>query len=185
MSLKILGRGKTLKKKFTKAFHTPLRKFRKCHPVPLLWFDPLFTPPPPSHLTPLSLSHSTPPFEQTRGALAALSQSRTLRQRASFAQRKYETRRPATTQEATASHPQSSVQNPLAKRARTSGPGESSKVSQYEPLVATHARASADSELPSDMSPGSIIRCPMLTTPPIKGNSDYKSRPFHSEFYFD
>ncbi|RVW18740.1 Retrovirus-related Pol polyprotein from transposon 17.6 [Vitis vinifera] len=36
---------------------------------------------------------------------------------------------------ATASHPQSSVQNPLAKRARTSSPGESSKVSQYEPLL--------------------------------------------------
>ena len=81
--------------------------------------------------------------------------------------------------------PQSLVRRPLAKRARTSDPGESSRAPHPKPLVATHARAPADFELPSNMSPGSIIRHPMLTAPPIEGNSDYKLRHFHSEFYFD
>ena len=98
---------------------------------------------------------------------------------------RYETRRPSTTQGATTSHPQSSVQRPPAKKARISGPSESSRASQPEPPVATHARAPADSEFPSDMSPGSIIRRAMLTAPPIEGNSDCRSRHFHSEFYFD
>ncbi|RVW27709.1 hypothetical protein CK203_112460 [Vitis vinifera] len=53
------------------------------------------------------------------------------------------------------------------------------------PLLPLRRVALQDSEFPSDMSPGSIIRCPMLTTLPIEGNSDYRSRPFHSEFYFD
>ncbi|RVW83479.1 hypothetical protein CK203_051768 [Vitis vinifera] len=90
---------------------------------------------------------------------------------------RYEIRRATTTPGATASGPKSSVQLPPAKRARTSGPGESSRVSQPEPR--------ADTELPSDMSPKSIIRRPMLTTPPIEGNSDCRSRPFHLKFYFD
>ena len=98
---------------------------------------------------------------------------------------KYETRRPATTQGATASRPQSSVRNPHAKRARTSGPSESSRASQPEPLIVTHARAPVDSELPFNMSSGSIIRRPMLTALPIEGNSDCRSRLFHSESYFD
>ena len=100
-------------------------------------------------------------------------------------QRKYETRRPATTQRVTTSHPQSSMECPPTKKARTSGPSESSRASQPEPPVATHARALANSELPSDMSPGFIIRHQMLTTPPIEGNSDCRSRSFHSESYFD
>ncbi|RVX03784.1 hypothetical protein CK203_022996 [Vitis vinifera] len=103
----------------------------------------------------------------------------------SASQRRYETRRPPTTQRATALRPQSLVRRPLAKRARTSDPGESSRAPHPKPLVATHARAPADFELPSNMSPGSIIRHPMLTAPPIEGNSDYKLRHFHSEFYFD
>nr|CAN71928.1 hypothetical protein VITISV_020876 [Vitis vinifera] len=91
----------------------------------------------------------------------------------------YETRRPATTQGATVLHPQSLVRCPPAKTARTSSPGESSRASHPEPSVATHARAPADSKLPSNMSPGSIIRCPMLTASPIEGNLDCISRPFH------
>ncbi|KAL6346939.1 hypothetical protein AAG906_005999 [Vitis piasezkii] len=85
----------------------------------------------------------------------------------SAAQRRYETRRATTTPGMTASHPESSVRRPPAKRAKTSG------------------QPHANTELPSDMSPESIIRRPMLTTPPIEGNSDCRSRPFHSEFYFD
>ncbi|KAL6324693.1 hypothetical protein AAG906_015276 [Vitis piasezkii] len=83
-------------------------------------------------------------------------------------QRRYETRRPATIQGANASRPQSSVRRPPAKKARTSGLGESSRASQPEPPIATHARAPADFVLPSNMSPGSIIRCPMLIAPPIE-----------------
>nr|CAN70032.1 hypothetical protein VITISV_029981 [Vitis vinifera] len=63
------------------------------------------------------------------------------------------------------------------KRARTSGPGESSRASQ--------PKLPADYEFPSDMSPESIIRHPMLIAPPIEGNSDCRARPFHSELYFD
>ncbi|RVW83207.1 hypothetical protein CK203_044945 [Vitis vinifera] len=47
------------------------------------------------------------------------------------------------------------------------------------------ARALTDFELPSNMSPESIIRRPMVTASPIEGNSDYRVRPFHSELYFD
>ncbi|RVX11503.1 Gag-Pol polyprotein [Vitis vinifera] len=70
-------------------------------------------------------------------------------------QRRYETRRPPTTPRATTSRPESSVRCPLAKRARTLGPGESFRVSQPEPHV--------DYEVPTDLSPESIIRRPMLT----------------------
>ena len=84
--------------------------------------------------------------------------------------RKYETRRPTTTQRVTASRLQSSVQSPPAKRAKTLGSDESSKASQLEPPIAIHAQAPANFELPSNMSPRSIIRCPMLTTPSIEGN---------------
>ena len=173
------------------------------------------TPHSPSHLTPPSLSHSTPPplrartrgTVRTRGALAAPSQSRTPRQRASSTwvprdsppqeatteapqippfeggapaspssstpQHRYEARRPATTQGATASCPQNSVRRPPAKRAKTSSPSESSRVSQPKPPVVTHARAPADYKLHSDMSSGSIIRLPLLTAPLIEGNLDY------------
>ncbi|RVW82181.1 hypothetical protein CK203_050742 [Vitis vinifera] len=46
------------------------------------------------------------------------------------------------------------------KRARTSGPGESSRASQ--------PKLPADYEFPSDMSPESIIRHPMLIAPPSR-----------------
>ncbi|XP_034700943.1 protein PELPK1-like [Vitis riparia] len=90
-------------------------------------------------------------------------------------QRKYETKRPPTTPRATTSRPESLVRRPEAKRAKTSGPGESSRAS----------KPSKDSELPSDMSLESIIRRPMVTTLPIEGNSNYRARPFHSKLYFD
>ncbi|RVW50261.1 hypothetical protein CK203_012075 [Vitis vinifera] len=90
-------------------------------------------------------------------------------------QRRYETRRPPTTLGATTSRLESSVQRPSAKMARTSNPSESSRA--LEPP--------ADSEVPTDLSPRSIIRRLMLIASPIECNSDYKARPFHSELYFD
>lgn len=89
---------------------------------------------------------------------------------------RYETRRPPTM---TTSHPESSVLHTLAKRARTSGSGESSKPSQPDP------RAPTDSQLPFGMSPKAIIRRPMITMLPIEGNSDCRVKPFHSELYLD
>ena len=35
------------------------------------------------------------------------------------------------------------------------------------------------------MSLEAIIKRHMVTAPPIKGNSDYRARPFHSKLYFD
>ncbi|RVW94307.1 hypothetical protein CK203_037927 [Vitis vinifera] len=35
------------------------------------------------------------------------------------------------------------------------------------------------------MTPEVLIRCPMVTQPPIEGNLDYRARPFHSELCFD
>ncbi|RVW38729.1 hypothetical protein CK203_077535 [Vitis vinifera] len=76
---------------------------------------------------------------------------------------------------ATTSCPESSVRLPPTKKAKTSGPSESSKASE----------SPADSEVPTDLSSKSIIRHSMLTAPPIEGNSDCRARPFHSELYFD
>ena len=95
-------------------------------------------------------------------------------------QHRYETMRLATTQGVTASRPQSSMRHPLTKRARNSGPGESSRALQPEPPVATRARAPTDFEIPSNMSPGSIIRSLMFTAPPIRAtqivNRDLSTR---------
>ncbi|KAL6312973.1 hypothetical protein AAG906_006833 [Vitis piasezkii] len=94
-------------------------------------------------------------------------------------QRRYEMQRPPTTPGATSSRPESSVCRTPAKRARTSGLGESSSPSQPDP------RALANSQRPSGMSSEAIIKWPMVTTPPIEGNSDCIAKPFHSELYFD
>ncbi|KAL6322872.1 hypothetical protein AAG906_020907 [Vitis piasezkii] len=67
-------------------------------------------------------------------------------------QHRYLTRRPPTSPP-----PEPSVRCVPPKRARTSGPGETSI----------------------------IIKRPMVTTSPISGNSDCRAKPFHSEFYFD
>ena len=62
-----------------------------------------------------------------------------------------------------------------AKKARTLGPGESSRASEPP----------ADFEVSTNLSPESIMRRPMLTAPPIEGNSDCRARPFRFELYFD
>ena len=94
-------------------------------------------------------------------------------------QRRYNTRRPPTTPGATTSSLESSVHRTPAKRAKTSGPGESSRPSQPD------SRDPTGFQLPFSMSPETIIRLPMVTTPPIEGNSNYRAKPFHSELYFD
>ena len=46
-------------------------------------------------------------------------------------------------------------------------------------------RAPTDSQRPLGISSKAIIKRPMVTTPPIEGNSDCRARPFHFELYFD
>ena len=94
-------------------------------------------------------------------------------------QHRYETRRPLTTPGTTSSRPETSIRRTPAKRVRTSGLGKSSRSSQPDP------RAPIDSQRPFSMSPEAIIKRPMVTAPPIKGNSDCRAKPFHSELYFD
>nr|CAN66654.1 hypothetical protein VITISV_014607 [Vitis vinifera] len=43
----------------------------------------------------------------------------------------------------------------------------------------------SEPQIPSRVAPEVIIKCPMLTQPPIEGNLDCRARPFHSELYFD
>ncbi|RVW75844.1 hypothetical protein CK203_055120 [Vitis vinifera] len=79
----------------------------------------------------------------------------------------------------TSSCPESSLRRTPTKRARTSGPRELSRHSQSDP------RSPVDSQRHSGMSPEAIIKRPMVTAPPIEGNSYCRTRPFHSELYFD
>ncbi|RVW21498.1 hypothetical protein CK203_111255 [Vitis vinifera] len=119
---------------------------------------------------------------RTRRAPPAPSLRHTTRQRASLAQMPSDSPSQAMdaplippSKGATTSCPESSVRHPLAKRARTLGPGESSRASEPPTY----------SKVPSNMSPKTIIKRLMVTAPPIEGNIDYRARPFHSELYFD
>ena len=68
---------------------------------------------------------------------------------------------------------------PPSKRARTSGPGESSR-SRPEP-----SPPPADQGSSPQLSPTSRIRRPMFTYDPIPGNVDLRARDFHGEPYYD
>ena len=68
---------------------------------------------------------------------------------------------------------------PPSKRARTSGPGESSR-SKPEPLPLP-----ADQGSSPQLSPASRIRRPMFSCDPIPGNVDLHARDFHMESYYD
>ena len=87
---------------------------------------------------------------------------------------RYATRRPLTFPP-----PEPLVRRIPPKRARTLGPGESSRHAHLNP------QAPANSQRPSGIASKAIIKRPMVTIPPIKGNSNYRARPFHSELYFD
>ena len=68
-----------------------------------------------------------------------------------------------------------------SKRARTSGPGESSSF-RPQPLPATSAAEATSSP---QLSPASRIRRPLFTGTPIPGNVDLRARDFHGESYYD
>ncbi|RVW68923.1 hypothetical protein CK203_064288 [Vitis vinifera] len=46
-------------------------------------------------------------------------------------------------------------------------------------------QAPADFQCPSDIALEAIIKRPMVTQPPIEGNTYCRARPFHSKLYFD
>ena len=95
------------------------------------------------------------------------------------AQRRYHTRvRPTPP---SPSHPRPSRRAPQAKRARTSGPGESSASrSRAPPSPPYQGIAGA-----SDLFPGSIIRRPYFPCDPIPGNVSCRDRDFHGEVHYD
>ena len=68
-----------------------------------------------------------------------------------------------------------------SKRARTSGPGESS-TSRPEPSPSPVA---AEERSSPHLSPASRIRRPLFTGTPIPGNVDLRARDFHGESFYD
>ena len=68
---------------------------------------------------------------------------------------------------------------PPSKRARTSGPRESSR-SRPDP-----SPPPTDQGSPPPLSPASRIRRPMFTCDPVPGNVDLRARDFHGEPYYD
>ena len=68
-----------------------------------------------------------------------------------------------------------------SKRARTSGPGESSS-SRPQPSPFTSAAEATSSP---QLSPASRIRRPLFVGNPIPGNARLHRRPFHQESYYD
>ena len=70
---------------------------------------------------------------------------------------------------------------PPSKRARTSGPGESSSSRPQPSPVTSAAEATSSPQL----SPASRIRRPLFVGNPISGNARLHRRPFHQESYYD
>ena len=68
-----------------------------------------------------------------------------------------------------------------SKRARTSGPGESSSSRPQPSPVTSAAEATSSPQL----SPASRIRRPLFVRNPIPGNVRLHRRPFHQESYYD
>ena len=68
-----------------------------------------------------------------------------------------------------------------SKRARTSGPGESSSSRPPSSPVASATEATSSPQL----SPASRIRRPMFVGNPILGNARLHSRPFQQESFYD
>ena len=68
-----------------------------------------------------------------------------------------------------------------SKRARTSGPGESSSARPPPSPVVSPTEATSSPEL----SPASRIRRPMFVGHPIPGNAELHSRPFQQESFYD
>ena len=79
------------------------------------------------------------------------------------------------------SHPRPARRAPQPKRARTSGPGESSTSRPRAPPSPPYQ--GIDGAL--DLSPASIIRRPYFHCSPIPGNVDCSGRDLHREVYYD
>ena len=95
------------------------------------------------------------------------------------AQRRYHTRVGSTPP--APSHPRLAWRAPPAKRAWTSGPGESSTSrSRAPPSPPYQGIAGA-----LDLSPASIIRWAYFPCDPIPGNVSCRGRDFHGEVYYD
>ncbi|KAL6325079.1 hypothetical protein AAG906_022646 [Vitis piasezkii] len=84
---------------------------------------------------------------------------------------RYSTRRPPTSPP-----PEPSVHHNPPKKAKTSGLRETSSQAPAD------SQAPEDSQRPSNIALEVIIKRPMVTVPPIEGNSDCRARPFHSSF---
>ena len=95
------------------------------------------------------------------------------------AQRRYHTRVGPTPP--APSHPKPTRRAPPAKRAKKSGPGESSTSrSRAPPSPPFQGIVGAP-----DLSPASIVRRPYFPCDPIPGNVSYRDRDFHGEVYYD
>ena len=79
--------------------------------------------------------------------------------------------------------PRPSWRAPSSKRARTSSPEESS--SSRPPEAQSPPTQGPVGDLPSDLSPASIIRLPYFHCSPIPGNVDCSERDLHSKIYYD
>ena len=81
------------------------------------------------------------------------------------------------------SHPRPSRRASLSKRARTSGPGESSSSRPQEPQSPPYQGPIGAP--PLDLSPASIIRRPLFHYNLILGNVDCNERDLHNEVYYN
>ena len=100
---------------------------------------------------------------------------------AALAPRRYHTRVDPTLP--SPAHPRPSRRAPPSKRARTSGPGESSSSRPQEPQWPPYQGPVGAPSL--DLSPSSIIRWPLFHYNPISGNADCSERDLHDEVYYD
>ena len=83
----------------------------------------------------------------------------------------------------TPSHPRPTRRAPSFKRARTSGPRESSRSRPVEPQSPPLQGIAGVPHL--DLSPASIIRRPYFPCNPIPGNADCSERDLHAEVHYD
>ncbi|RVW78262.1 hypothetical protein CK203_055743 [Vitis vinifera] len=75
--------------------------------------------------------------------------------------------------------PSQASQAPTVPSSEGGGPGETSSQAPAD------SQAQGDIQRPSGIAPEVIIKRPMVTAPPIPGNSNCRARPFHSKLYFD
>ena len=82
-------------------------------------------------------------------------------------------------------HPRPVRRPPPPKRAKTSGPGESS---QSQPQVLPQSPPPQGASASTPLSPGSILSAvmrPLFLYAPIEGNTDCSNKDFHNEHFYD